>query len=188
MENDTTPNPIAATQNRITRISKAMALLCLLLMGLLPPGLALYWLIASPADLGFHAGLPALAIAQPLLAWQRGLGLGVTLLPLLMLLRGVWMARQCFQLFAQGDVFSTQTIRYLRLFAAWMASSIVARIAVGTALSVLLTWHNPPGMRQLVISIGSTELFSLFFAGMVWLIAAVIGQAQALAEENASFV
>lgn len=188
MDNYKPPSPITATQKRITHISRAMAWLCLALIGLLPPGLALYWLVASPADLGFHAGLPAEAIAQPLLAWQRGLGLGVTLLPLLMLLRGVWMARRCFQLFAQGEVFSTQTIRYLRLFAAWMATSILARIAVGAALSVVLTWHNPPGMRHLAFSFGSTELFSLFFAGMVWLMAAVIGQAQALADENASFV
>ena len=48
--------------------------------------------------------------------------------------------------------------------------------------------NNPPGMRHLSVSFGSDQVFTLFFAGMVWLMAAVIGQGQKLAEENASFI
>ncbi|EWS62519.1 hypothetical protein Y695_04255 [Hydrogenophaga sp. T4] len=53
---------------------------------------------------------------------------------------------------------------------------------------MLLTLHNPPGLRHLALGIGSDHLFTFFFAGLVWLMAAVIGQGQALAEENERFV
>ncbi len=57
-----------------------------------------------------------------------------------------------------------------------------------TVVSVLLTLTNPPGMRHLAIGVGSDHVFTLFFAATVWLMAAVIGQGQALAEENQRFV
>ena len=38
------------------------------------------------------------------------------------------------------------------------------------------------------VGIGSDHVFTLFFAGLVWLMAAVIAQGQTLAEENEGFV
>ena len=54
--------------------------------------------------------------------------------------------------------------------------------------TALLTLNNPPGQRHLSVGIGSDLVFTLFFAGLVWLMAAVIAQGQTLAEENEGFV
>lgn len=108
--------------------------------------------------------------------------------PLALLLTGVNQARRCFVLFAQGRVFTAQATDLLRRFAGWVAGAALAALVAGAATSVLLTLHNPIGQRHLAIGIGSDHLFTLFFAGLVWLMAAVIGQGQALAEENQGFV
>jgi len=52
----------------------------------------------------------------------------------------------------------------------------------------VLTSAVPAGPRALSLSLGSNELLTLLFAGMVWQIAAVMARAVALAEENAQFV
>lgn len=101
---------------------------------------------------------------------------------------GLWEARQCFRRFVAGEIFSAHTVRCPRRFAGWVMVSVAASMIAVTAVSVVLTLNNPPGMRHLAISIGSDQVFTLFFAGMVWLMAAVIGEGQTLAEENATFV
>jgi hypothetical protein len=53
---------------------------------------------------------------------------------------------------------------------------------------VLLTLYNPVGHRQLTLGVSTTELFTLFVAGTIWLIAGVMTHASALAEENAQFI
>jgi hypothetical protein len=109
-------------------------------------------------------------------------------LPMGLLLMGVAQAHRCFALFAQGEVFSYQTTALLRRFAGWVAAAALAAILASTVVSVLLTLTNPPGMRHLAIGVGSDHVFTLFFAATVWLMAAVIGEGQALAEENQRFV
>lgn len=173
---------------QIRRISRLMLWACWAVLVVLPVVLVLYWIGASDATLAGHANLSPVVLARPLLPWQRLVGGVVMGVPLALLLTGVWQARRCFSQFAQGQVFTTQATALLRRFAGWVAAAALGALLAGPITSVVLTWHNPPGMRQLVVGIGSNELFTFFFAGLVWLMAAVIGQGQALNEENQGFV
>lgn len=184
--NSLTPNPTGAA--RLQLASRALAYACVALMLLLPLAVVIYWLKADSATLAVRAQLPHHAIQAPLAGWQRWAGALVTLVPIALLSLGLAQARRCFLLFVAGEVFSRRTVQCLRRFAGWTMASVGAAIVAGAALSVLLTLNNAPGMRHLALSIGTDQLFMLFFAGMVWLMAAVIGQGQTLAEENASFV
>ena len=92
------------------------------------------------------------------------------------------------QIIRGGPVFTTEAVRCLRRFAGWVMVSVAVGLVASAVLSVLLTLHNPPGMRHVAVGLGSDQIFTLFFAGMVWLMAAVISQGQALAEENATFI
>lgn len=178
----------SSNARRIRRISRTLAVTCVVLMGALPVSVLIYWVVADGGALAVRANLPARAIQAPLLLSQRIAGALVTEIPLGLLVVGLWQARKCFTLFAAGQVFTAEAVGYLRRFAGWVLASVAASIIASPVLSVVLTLHNPPGMRHLAIGIGSDQIFTLFFAGMVWLMAAVIGQGQALAEENASFV
>lgn len=173
---------------RIRRASRLLSWACLALIAFLPLALAVYWVSASAPELAQQANLPPGSVQLPWQPWQRLAAAAITAVPLLLLLLGLWQAKQCFDQFSTGQVFTAHATTCLRRFAAWVAAASLAAIVAGAAVSVVLTLQNPPGMRQLSVGISSNHLFTLFFAGMVWLMAAVIGQGQALAEENADFV
>jgi hypothetical protein len=184
----TAESKVAAPAQHIARMSRILASSCLFLIFVLPVAVVVYWLLADAAELAVRANLASGAIRAPLLTWQRVAGALITQVPLALLLAGLWQARKCFKLFATGEVFTARAVHYLRRFAGWVAVSVVASIVAAAAVSATLTLHNPPGMRHLAIGVGSDQVFTLFFAAMVWLMAAVIGQGQTLAEENATFV
>ena len=176
------------TAARIRRLSKVLAASCLILIVTLPVVVALYWAWADPGNLATRANLATDAIRTPIQPWQRFAGGALTELSLALLLMGVWEARKCFRLFTTGRIFTSEAVRGLSRFAAWALASALVSIVAGAAISVVITLNNPVGMRHLAIGIGSDQVFTVFFAGMVWLLASVIGQGQELAEENASFV
>lgn len=173
---------------RLRRISRWMALSCWALMTVLPLALVFFWATASEATLAEHVNLRAQAIQGPLQAWQRSAAAAATAVPLGLLMTGLWQARRCFSMFARGEVFTSQTAALLGRFAGWVAWAAGASLLAGMVCSVLLTLNNPPGMRHLAFGIGSSQLFTLFFAGTVWLMSAVIAQGRGLAEENQGFV
>lgn len=173
---------------RIQRLSQLLAGACLVLMVLLPPMLAVYWAVTDTATLAVRANLTAAMVLGELQPWQRvAAGLSAEI-PLCLLLVGLAHARRCFRLFATGRIFNAQTMFCLRRFSAWTTASALGSMVCGTLNSVLLTWHNPPGARHLSIGIGSDQILLLLFSAMVWLMAAVISQGQALADENAQFI
>ncbi|MEO5796547.1 MAG: DUF2975 domain-containing protein [Rhodoferax sp.] len=172
----------------LRRTSHILAAACGLLVWALPLAVLACWALADVSTLASQAHLAPGAIQGALTPLQRVAGALLTCVPVGLLLRGLWTARQCFQGFARGHVFTPQAVQGLRHFAAWVMASVVAGMLLVPALSVLLTLNNPPGMRHLAIALGSDHIFTLLFAGVVWLMAAIIGQGQALAEENAAFV
>ncbi len=185
----TPPVPAARDHlQRIRRVSRLMVAACVALVLLLPVLFVVYWATTSAPELAQQGNLASSAIQQPLQAWQRWAGAAVTAVPLAMLLTGVWQAKRCFAQFAQGQVFTQDATAHLRRFAGWVAAAALSAIVAGAVTSVLLTLGNPPGARQLAVGINTNHLFTLFFAALVWLMADVIGQGQALAEENERFV
>lgn len=172
----TPPVPAARDHlQRIRRVSRLMVAACVALVGVLPVLFIVYWATTNASELAQQGNLASSAIQQPLQAWQRWAGAAVTAVPLAMLLTGVWQAKRCFAQFAQGQVFTQD-------------ATALSAVVAGAVTSVLLTLGNPPGARQLAVGINTNHLFTLFFAALVWLMADVIGQGQALAEENERFV
>lgn len=182
------PAQVVNHLQRIRRISRLMVMACVALITLLPVTLVWYWATTSTPELAAQGNLQPGAIQQPLQVWQRVAAAAVTAVPLALLLMGIWQAKRCFSQFAQGQIFTVQAVDGLRRFAGWVAAAALAAIVAGAVTSVLLTLHNAPGTRQLAVGLSSNHVFTLFFAGLVWLMADVIGQGQALAEENERFI
>lgn len=173
---------------RIRRLSGWLVLVCWALWVLLPLAWLWQWTMVDAAQLALAARLPAGVIPLGLETWQRVAAAAANAVPMTCVLLGVWQVKQCFSAFAQGQVFTTQATAHLRRFAGWVAAAALAAIVTVPLMSVLLTLHNLPGSRQLVIALSSEHVFTLFFAALVWLMADIMGQGQALAEENERFV
>jgi hypothetical protein len=178
------PNAVDQLQ-RIRRLSGWLVRVCWGLLILLPVAWLWHWTVADVAQLALHGQL----VIQPgMPVWQRVAAAAANAVPMACVLLGVWQVKQCFTAFAQGQVFTAQATVHLRRFAGWIAAAALAAIVMEPVISVLLTLHNLHGSRQLVIGLSSDHVFTLFFAAMVWLMADIMGQGQALAEENARFV
>ncbi len=173
---------------RMRRNSYLMAWACMAIILALPVAQVAYWATVSSAELAVQDSLPSFAIQQPLQVWQRWAAGATMSLPLALMLAGVWQARSCFAHFANGLVFTAHVVRYLRNAAGFMALASGAAILCGAATSVILTWTNAPGTRQLSFAVSSSHIFTLFFAALIWMMADVIAKGRALAEENESFV
>lgn len=173
------------------RLNSAFAWVCALLAAALPLAV-FYQLVTSPTEgLLLRAGVHVSALQASLLEvelWQRMVVVALGMAPVCCASYGLVCAMRCFSGFSQAEYFSVRTVRYLRGFAAGIFASVVAGFLVSMLTSVLLTAGAPAGQRALAVSLGSNELLTLLFAGMVWQIAAVMARAVALAEENAQFV
>jgi hypothetical protein len=175
----------------VQRLNSAFAWACALLAVALPLAV-FYQLVTTPTEgLLLRAGvnLSGLQVAMLDVAlWQRMVAVGLGLLPVCCACYGLVCAMRCFSGFSQGEYFSLRTVRYLRGFAAGIFASVVAGFFAAMLISVVLTAGAPAGQKSLALVLGSNELITLLFAGMVWQIAAVMSRAVALAEENAQFV
>jgi len=177
-----------ADARQIQRFGTWLARSCGLLVWGLPLALLVFWLMADSSSLAVSAKLRATDIRQPLQYWQRWAAAGLIGVPIVLLCAGLWQARQCFAGFASGQVFTSQAVRCMRHFAAFIFASVLASLIVVPCLAVLLTLYNPEGQRMVTIALDSFHVFTFFFAAVVWLMAAIIGQGQMLAEDNASIV
>lgn len=181
----------ALSAPEVQRLNSAFAWVCALLAVALPLAV-LYQLASTPSvDLLMKAGVVLSvqqAAALDVTLTQRILAVLLGMVPVCCAAYGLVCAMRCFSGFSQAEYFSLRTVRYLRGFAAGIFASVVAGFLVSMLVSVVLTASAPAGERALAMGLGSNELITLLFAGMVWQIAAVMSRAVALAEESALLV
>lgn len=179
------------TRPDVQRLNSAFAWVCAVLAVALPLAV-LYQLVTTPTEgLLLRSGVSLSTVQAAMLEvelWQRILVVGLGMVPVCCASYGLVCAMRCFSGFSQSEYFSLRNVRCLRGFAAGIFASVVAGFFVSMAISVVLTLGAPAGQRALAMGLGSNELITLLFAGMVWQISAVMAKAVALAEENAQFI
>lgn len=180
--------PIAPLPPGIRRLCRSLSVVCLTLIATLPFAVAALWWQSDAAALATYAHLRPDAPHSTLATWQRVVGTLLAEGSLALLLAALWHAHRGFILFLDGRQFSAEAVLRLKRFAGWMLAAVSLNLVVRSAMSVLLTINNMPGTRQLAIGIGVDQIIPLFFAGMVWVMAAIIGQGRTIAEENAAYV
>jgi hypothetical protein len=179
---------LAFSSSGLIRLSRIFAQLCLLGMIAIPCLLALVWwhldwLAANSPELRVLPFNPA-----EIRPAQQGLGFAVSMIPASVLVWGLWRLREVFSGFATGVFFSARTVEGIRAFALAVTLQALLRPVATTLLSIVLTMHNPPGQRALVVAFGSRELESLFIGGIFLAVACVMAEGRRLAEDNAQFV
>jgi hypothetical protein len=169
-------------------LNQLLSIACLLLAIVLPLGSLLYFgTIPAPELTQMLRVAEALPIAhfEP---WQRFLVVGLSTLPAAFTASALLRVRSSFASFARKDYFSMPVVRGLRGFAAGIFCSGLAGILVTPLLSFTLSATDPRGSPSVSFNLGTQQLVSLLFAGIVWQIANVLTQAKTFADENAQFV
>lgn len=90
-----------------------------------------------------------------------------------------------FKNYEQGEIFSLANVSYYRKlgysFFAWVVCSKI----VDALISIILTFQNQVGHRQIVIRFGAADLLALAIGGLVILIAWIMNEGHKLNEEQA---
>lgn len=136
--------------------------------------------------LGSVAIPPAVAIGDPGAARIK---LFIALLPALGLF--VLTANGIFRLFrrfGEGRILDGENARLLRNIGWFLFASAEVAILTRTLVALALTWDNPPGQRQLVISVSLNDFMLLLFGLFVLAFAHVIKEAVRIADENRGFI
>lgn len=179
--------PTQGTTKSIQRISKVLDVACVVMMIALPLGTIWNWTNGDQAMLAREAQLASDAIKGTLESWQRGCGALIALIPVLFQITALRQSQRCFRSFANGQVFEGVAVRHMKLFAGWMLASYAVNAIAKSAHSVILTFGNPPGEHVFLLGLG-VDMWTVMYLGIVWLMAAVIGYGQTIAQENAHFV
>ncbi len=121
----------------------------------------------------------------PILRWWA---LALALPNVALGLFALWQAWHLFGAYGRGVVFGPQASARLRTLGRCFIGAAVLRPATHTALMLVLTWHNPPGKRQLVVTFSSDDYLCLLFGGLLLAVSWAMAEARRLEQENAGFV
>jgi hypothetical protein len=93
-----------------------------------------------------------------------------------------------FGAYGRGIVFgSAATVRLRRLGWALIATALL-RPVTRTVVVLVLTLHNPPGQRHLLLSLDWQDYLALLFGGLLMAMAWAMAEGSRLEQENAAFV
>lgn len=171
---------------RVARLAGILRIACTVGMVALPALVLIeFWTIDVSGFLGVPPGIATIG-SIPLPA--RILALIVGMIPVGLGVYGLYWLRRLFGLYRAGQVFTVANSRCLKMFAWTQIISGLLQPVIGAALSVIVSWNNPPGQRMLSITLDSNMVGTVLFGLLILIIAWVMGEASRVADENAQFV
>ena len=107
---------------------------------------------------------------------------------LAVILVALWRLWRLFGEYLHGRIFSAQALTSLRGFARWTLAAAFWSPIYRAVLSVIATWGNGPGKRELDINLSSDDYMVLLLGVALLAIASVMVEAARIAEDNEGFV
>jgi hypothetical protein len=95
---------------------------------------------------------------------------------------------QLFGEYLQSRIFSARALTSLRGFARWTLVAAFWSPVYRAVLSVIVTWQNGPGKRELTINLSSDDYLLLLLGVVLLAISSVMAEAARIAEDNEGFV
>lgn len=176
---------------RLSLFSRVLGWICIALIIFLPASVMACWFYFDVFGPGIadRLGLArAYAVPVDLSAQQIVLGISVMMVPVGIMMYGLWNLRMLFVGFSEGRIFTLENTRALRIFA-WSAMAvIVVQFFTDGLLTVVLTLDNPPDQRVLALSLSTEQIVALFVGAVFVVIARVLEEGRKLADENASIL
>jgi hypothetical protein len=149
------------------------------------------WISSDGPFYGRIRGFIAAAGLAEDAALPAGTLTAVLLINLLNALLGLFAMLQAWRLFGaygRGQVFGPAAVRHLRAIAWALIATSVWHVLSATLSILLLSWHNPPGQRQLSIGVSLEDYLGALFGGLLIAIAWAMTEAARIEQDNAGFV
>jgi hypothetical protein len=182
---------------RIQRFAKVFRVIFFAAFALSPVVVAGLWLSGGQILLGDGGSMTAIGLAGnhmnldaahlpafPLAWGTRWLGLAVSLIPLGATMLCLWWLVHLFGLFAAGEIFTGNTVKYIRRTGWTMLAGVALMPIHEVLLTLVLTMHNPPGERLITISLEPGDIRDLLVAGIIILVSWIMDEGRKLRETD----
>lgn len=170
-----------SNRNKIHRVSGILRVVVTVFFVVLPVGLALYWVFMPSAAEHIVGG----TLGGKLSFIEKSLGYFSSMIPTAVFMFALWQLRRLFGLYMAGSIFTPDNVECYRRLGLAAVLWVPANILSGSLGSVLLTYSQGEGNRQLSVGISSAELESLFIGLVVLLISWVMDEGRKMEEEQA---
>jgi hypothetical protein len=177
----------SASTPRLRRIASGMSAATVVLAILLVA--AAIYLAVDTAAFGeaLREGGVAGSIAS-LTPALRTLALALGLPSLALILWTLWNAFWLFRAYRAGEVVSLEIGRRIRRIGGTLVAFPFVSTAASVLTSIVVSWNNPEGQRQLVLSIGSDAIVMVVTGAMLMMVGWSMVEASRIADENRQFV
>ena len=176
--------PPQARFHRIARFARALVLAGGALFALNALGT---WLFPDYATHVIQSQVDV-KIAGPLTASTRAVYVLWDLPSLAVILVALLRLWQLFGEYLHSRIFSARALTSLRGFARWTLVAAFWSPVYRAVLSVIVTWQNGPGKRELTINLSSDDYLMLLLGVVLLAISSVMAEAARIAEDNEGFV
>ncbi len=129
-------------------------------------------------------GLDKLKILHELSLSTKIFGCLLSLIPTGINMLVLYFLIKLFELYQQGEIFSSQNVKYIRNTAYGLLLGQVVNPFYQGFLSALLTWQNPHGTRIAEVSLSGTNIGIVLAALLIILISWIMAEGCKLREEQ----
>ena len=177
--------------NKIRIVSRIFRYLFTFLFVLLPLTSAAFW-ISAPHAIG-RAGhhlfwavnyIPKEVIITHLNANTKLLAFFVSLIPIIIFMFMVFYLIRLFRNFESADIFSLSSVNAIKKTGIMLLISQIVAPFYDILISLVLTWHNPKGLRYAYFTFTGMNLALILTAVIIILIAWIMAEGHKIDEEN----
>jgi hypothetical protein len=89
-----------------------------------------------------------------------------------------------FKSYERLEIFSLSAVNHIKRIGYLLLAIECIKPGVEFLLSMVLTWHNPPGHRYAIVSVSDTDLTTIFIAFIIILVSWIMSEGSRLKEEE----
>ena len=168
---------------RIQSVSGKFNALFSFLIICVPVSILLFWLFFNSLPMSFKGDLPV-STSNSLSFLTLSLAFLVCMIPGSVTVYALLTLKELFKLYEKAVVFSASNVNCFRRLGYTLIFWVIAKLISKSLLSIVLSFNNPPGERQLVIGFGSTDIATLVIGAIVLVISWVMNEACKLNAEQ----
>ena len=177
---------------RIAKVSRVFRIIFQMLLILMPLFTIISWLIL-PDQLRLSSSIGSIAynpipndlnVPALITPMTRVLGFLINMLTVGINMSIFYFLVRLFRNYEREQIFSLTNARLIRKVGYALLVWQILRPIQTALMSLMLTWHNPPGQRELLVSFSSNNLAVILIACIVILISSVMAEAYKLQQEQ----
>ncbi|HHL20099.1 MAG TPA: DUF2975 domain-containing protein [Aliiroseovarius sp.] len=173
---------------KFLRLSMLFQWICRFALVALPVTLLAVGIYAVQDPSAIADQIPGITLSGTPTPAMLGLAFMLMALPTAATIFVLWQLEALFGLYRRGETLTRAPARRIRRIGLGVVTLALVSVLVRPVAGLVLTMANPPGARQLSVTLSSADIGLILAGGLMVMIGRIMGEAARIAEENRGFV